>query len=121
MLLIGSIFISLFGVMAADFFVVRRQQYETVPLYERDGAYWYLGGVNWLALICWAAGVIVYHAVNTNLLSNFDFMGSFVSQIQDTVPAAFTSYGGSLPSFIVAFVLYAVLSPVLLRRNAEEG
>lgn len=120
MLLIGSIFISLFGVMAADYFVVRRQEYETVPLYERDGAYWYLGGVNWLALICWATGVIVYHSVNTNLLSNFAFMGSLVSQIRDVVPSAFTSYGGSLPSFIVAFVLYAVLSPLLLRRNEDE-
>lgn len=120
MLLIGSVFISLFGVMAADFFVVQRQEYKTADLSSREGAYWYLGGVNWLALICWATGVIVYHAVNTNLLNRFEFMGSFVSQIQDVVPAALTSYGGSLPSFIVAFVLYAVLSPLLLRRNAEE-
>ena len=76
--------------------------------------------MNWLALICWAAGVIVYHAVNTNLLSAFEIMGSFVSQVQDLVPEAFTGFGGSLPSFIVAFALYAVLSPVLLRRSDEE-
>ena len=114
MLLIGSIFISLFGVMAADFFVVRRQEYDSDELQKRDGAYWYLGGVNWLALLCWAAGIIVYHIVNPNLLSNF------VEGVQGLAPDALTGYGGSLPSFIVAFVLYAVLSPLILRRNAEE-
>lgn len=115
MLLIGSVFISLFGVMAADFFVVRRRAYKTAELYARDGAYWYLGGVNWLALLCWAAGVSVYHLVNPNLLSNF------VEGVQGLAPDALTGYGGSLPSFIVAFVLYVVLSPLLLRRNAGEA
>ena len=47
-------------------------------------AYWYLGGVNWLGLFCWAAGVIVYHAVNTNLLSNFEVLGTYVSQVYRT-------------------------------------
>ena len=107
--------------------MVRRQEYETAELYERDGKYWYLGGVNWLGLFCWAAGVIVYHLVNPILLSNviekLDVSPTLLStyaQVQGIVPDALTGFGGSLPSFIVAFVLYAVLSPVLLRRNDEE-
>ena len=114
MLLIGSVFISLFGVMAADYFVVRRQVYDAAALYQRDGVYWYAGGVNWLALVCWAAGVTVYHILNPNLLSNF------VEGVQGLAPEILTGYGGSLPSFIVAFVLYAVLSPILLRGGKKQ-
>jgi NCS1 family nucleobase:cation symporter-1 len=87
LLLIGSVFVPLFGILAADHFVLRRRKLDVEDLYRRGGAYWYWRGVNWVAVVAWAAGVAVYHA------------------IADLVP----TLGASVPSFVAAFLLHLVL------------
>jgi len=108
--LMGSFFIPLFGVLVADYFFLRRRKYQSDELYTSSGAYWYRGGVNVWGLVAWGVGVIAYHITNPTIL------GAFYADYIKLIPNAVTAYGGSLPSFIVAFVLYAALGAFALRR-----
>jgi nucleobase:cation symporter-1, NCS1 family len=97
--LIGSVFVPLFGVLAADYFVLRRRAYRVEELYRPQGAYWYTGGVNVPAIIVWAVGVLAYHVANPGTI------GSIFPGWQKVMPAALGLAGGSLPAFVVAFLL----------------
>jgi NCS1 family nucleobase:cation symporter-1 len=81
LLLIGSVFVPLFGVLAADYFVLRGRRLDPGALREVGGTYWYQGGFAWRGLTAWGFGVAAYHGVATLL------------------PAL----GSSLPSFALAF------------------
>jgi cytosine/uracil/thiamine/allantoin permease len=87
LLLIGSVFVPLFGILAADYFVLRRRRLAVEELYRPGGAYWYRDGFNWLAVVAWLAGIVVYHAVARGL----------------------PNLGATIPSFAVAFVLHLAL------------
>lgn len=101
LLLIGSVFVALFGVLAADYFVLRRRRYQVQELYNPKGIYWYRQGVNWMAVIAWAAAVALYHFITRS------------------VPWL----GASIPSFVAAFVLHLLLSLVWGRKQtvSEPG
>lgn len=109
LLLIGGVFVSLFGVMIADYFIARRQSYDGEAFFIRGGRYWFWGGVNPAGIIAWAAGFVVYtaSAQPPALVKHFSWIAD--------VPADVTKVGGTLPSFVVSLVLYLVLSRVLLR------
>lgn len=53
--LIGSVFISLFGIMLADYFVIRKSSFR-----QRKG-------INWTAIVIWALGIGVYQIVSRQL------------------------------------------------------
>lgn len=102
--LIGSVFVPLFGILAADYFVLGQRRYQTDELYRAQGAYWYLRGVNILGLIAWVVGTLVYHITNPATL------GGFISDWPNRIPGSLTVLGGSLPSFAAAFVVFWLLS-----------
>ncbi|RMF26351.1 MAG: putative hydroxymethylpyrimidine transporter CytX [Chloroflexi bacterium] len=87
LLLIGSVFVPLFGILAADYFVLRRRHLVVDELYRPGGAYWYRNGVNWVAVLAWVGGIAAYHLITRNL----------------------PWLGASIPSFAVAFLLYLAL------------
>jgi putative hydroxymethylpyrimidine transporter CytX len=87
LLLIGSVFVPLFGLLAADYFVLRGRHIDIADLYRPGGQYWYHQGINWIAVVAWVAGVAIYHL------------------IARTLP----TLGASIPSFAAAFLLYLVL------------
>jgi putative hydroxymethylpyrimidine transporter CytX len=97
LLLIGSVFSPLFGILAADYFVLRRRRVQVDQLYEPGGAYWFQAGVNWLAVVAWAAGVAVYHLVARGL----------------------PWLGATLPGFGAAFLLHMGLAMVQRAVRAE--
>ncbi len=104
LLLIGSAFVPLLGVLAADYYVLRGRRYEVEELYEPRGRYWYSGGVNWLAVVVWLVGAALYLAIAGIHVKGLDING-LAPQL-----------GATLPSFIVTFVLYAVLGRFAARR-----
>ena len=57
LLLIGSVFVPLLGVVTADYFLLRGRRYDIEALYREGGPYWYKGGVNWVAMVIWMLGV----------------------------------------------------------------
>ncbi len=106
LLLIGSVFVPLFGVLAADYFIVQRRPYNEAQLYGADlgggpeaGAA--LGDFNVIGLVCWIAGIVVYHAVAREA----------------------PWLGASIPSFVVTFVVYVLASQTagVRRRRTAEG
>jgi nucleobase:cation symporter-1, NCS1 family len=96
---IGSFFVPLFGMVAADFFVLKRRRYRVEEFYRARGAYWYTGGVNIPAMIAWAGGIAAYHLANPATL------GAIFPAWQKVVPPSLGIAGGSVPSFAVAFLL----------------
>jgi len=91
LLLIGSVFVPLFGLLAADYFVLNRRKYETTELYREPpprAKYWYWLGLNPIALGVWIIGIFTYHYIARN------------------VP----HLGASIPSFLITLIIYLVLA-----------
>ncbi len=85
LLLIGSTFCPLFGIVLTDYLVLKRGRYEAEDLF-RKGRYWYTGGVHLRALPAWVVGFVAYRAC-----------------------AAVSWVGGSsLPGMVVAGLVYFV-------------
>ncbi len=87
LLMIGSVFSPLFGIVLFDYFLLRKRKLEVEELYKENGKYWYTNGVNIIAIIAWLAGVLVYQICYSYQLW----------------------IGSSLPSLIIAGLLYLLL------------
>ncbi len=112
--LIGSFFIPLFGILTADYFILRRRRYEIEELYRPLGDYWYAHGMSPRGLAVWAIGLAVYHVTNPTTL------GSLFPAWQKLIPVQLTLLGGSLPSFIVPFLLYLLLGLLFPLRSGRK-
>jgi NCS1 family nucleobase:cation symporter-1 len=53
----SSLLGSVGGILIADYFLIRGGKLEVRELYEKNGSYWYTGGVNGIALVALALGV----------------------------------------------------------------
>jgi NCS1 family nucleobase:cation symporter-1 len=90
LLLIGSLFIPLFGIVITDYLFVKKRKYITEELYLQHGHYWYQKGLNVRAIVAWLFGVVSYHLI-----------------------IVYASWlGGSIPSFIIAAIIYIMLMSV---------
>ena len=103
LLLIGAVFVPLLGVVAADYFIVRRGRYEPDELFAAGGRYWYGSGVNVAAIAVWAIGFLLYEWISGGL-AGFGLAWS-----------ADLAIGATMPSFALAFVLQAVTGRLLGR------
>lgn len=86
--LVGSLFTPLFGVLFADYFLLRRRRYRDEELYPSDGRGELPWGVNPIALLAWAAGVGAY-------LGETTYVGWL---------------GGTLPSLGASMAVYVLVS-----------
>lgn len=85
LLLIGSVFCPLFGVVLADYFFLRKQRYFESGLRDKD-VYWYFNGFNPWAFVAWGTGFGLYHLLQRQ-----------------------TTWGSSIPSLLAAGVIYLTL------------
>jgi NCS1 family nucleobase:cation symporter-1 len=95
LLLIGAVFVPLFGVLAADYFVVRRGRYEPSALIDASGAGGVVPGVRWQGMLAWALGVGAYLLI-AGRLEPFGLPG-------------LPTVGASLPSLGLAAATYLAL------------
>ncbi len=101
--LIGSVFVPLFGILAADYFVLRRRRIDPKHLFEHGGPYWYSNGVRIVTLLPWAAGFIVYHWIAPTGPS---WWTDAVATVAGTPLAGDAPWlPASVPSFVAAFLL----------------
>jgi len=105
LLLIGSVFVPLLGILTADFFVLRGRQYEVEGLYLPEGCYWYGGGINWTAMAVWLGGFLLYL-----LIAGLPQLG-----LVGLAPWL----GATLPTFFFGFVIYAVLGRLTAKGPSE--
>ena len=104
---IGSTFVPLFGILAADHFVVRRGSLEVEGLYEKDGRYWFNGGFRATALIPWVIGFFVFHWVNPSPLGWW--MDAMSGLFGEPLSARVPWLAGSIPSFAASFLVALAL------------
>jgi len=88
LLLIGSVFAPLFGVVLADHFILRKRRIDVAALADLQGAYGFSGGWHVSAFVAWVLGIAAYHAIN-NWLPNL---------------------GATLPSLAIGALAYLVLA-----------
>lgn len=101
LLLIGSVFVPLLGVLAADYFRLRGRRYDLTALYRVGGRYWYQAGVNWLAVGIWLLGIILYL-----LIAGLPELG---------MPGLAPWLGATLPSFLFGLIAYALVGRLVVR------
>lgn len=98
LLLIGSLFVPLFGLLAADYVCLRGGRYDPAELYRPGGIYWYRNGVSWSGLAAWAVGIAAYQWIARGA----------------------PWLGASIPSFLLAFGAYWGLGS-LARRGSPAS
>ena len=103
LLLIGGVFVPVFGVFLADYFALSRRRYEVAQLYEMSGT-----GFGVLAIAIWATGFFIYSCAAQPpwLLEHLDFVS--------WVPVWTTHIGGTIPGLVFSFGAYAVAGRYLL-------
>jgi putative hydroxymethylpyrimidine transporter CytX len=98
LLLIGSVFVPLLGILVADYFLLRGRCYDLAELYRIGGRYWYRGGINWPALVVWFVGFLLY-------------LG-----IAGLPPLGWAGWapwlGATLPSFLFGLIAYTLVGRV---------
>ncbi len=84
LLMIGGMFIPLFGIVLVDYFLIRKGRLNLEAIYTPGGEYWYTNGVNIVAVIAWGVGFALFE-----LIAVMDW-----------------SVGSSIPSMLAAGSLY---------------
>jgi len=119
--LIGAFFVPLFGVLAADYYIVRRRQYQIDELYRERGPYWYRRGVNWWAVAAWLAGFIAYQWIVPTEIPGWKALLQSVFGAAGLPFPLSTHYvwlGASIPSFLISALLYLLAAPAIRRSDA---
>ena len=111
--LIGSVFVPLFGVFAAHYFVLARGRYGEAAMFERVDV-----SVRWRALVPWLVGFVVYQwCVPTGPAWWIDGLDRVV-HVWFHLPfplIAGSPFGASIPSFVASFVV----ALFVLRRTTD--
>lgn len=94
LLFIGAMFCPLFGIVLADYFILRKRKYSLSDIYKK-GEYWYYQGVNLKAVISWIIGVILYQQCIK--------YGLWI--------------GSSIPSIFVSGIIYLIIMKKLKKEN----
>ncbi len=102
LLLIGALFVPLFGVLAAHYYLLRGGRYDVGAFYRRNGVYWYAGGINWPPIAAWAIGFLAYNWINPGTVSWW--AGGMTSLLDEWLglPTPSSWLGASFTSFVVA-------------------
>jgi purine-cytosine permease-like protein len=101
--LIGSVFVPLFGVMAAHYYLESRRAGEGRDPEGRQDA----EGVRAAALGPWLAGFLTYHWINPT--GPTWWVDLVTRTVRTPLWERFPWLGASVPSFVVAFVIALVL------------
>ena len=103
LLLIGALFIPLFGVLLTDYFVVKRGKYQIEKIYGNGNK---MIKVGYPAIVAWSIGAILYY-----LLSQLSPI--YVSQIP--------TVGSTIPSLIASSLLYLLFTKLIKFKVAKNA
>jgi NCS1 family nucleobase:cation symporter-1 len=85
-LLIGAVFVPLFGVVLSDYYIVKHRRYTLSMLYGRDAL-----KIGYPAIAAWSAGVLLYY---------------LLSSLSPIYISSWPAIGATIPSFIISALLY---------------
>lgn len=100
LLILGSLFIPVFAIFLADYFIVKRGRYDVRDILEHNGggAYWYTAGFNVPACVAYVVGAA---------------LALYWTQFSPL------SFGSSLPVFFLTIFLYLAMNAVVSRRSSS--
>jgi len=84
---IGAVFVPMFAIVIADYFIVNKRGYSVTELYDPRGRYWFSHGFNLCSMVVWGIGIAIYF-----------FIQSFAP-----------SLGMTLPCFLSTFLIYLLV------------
>ena len=115
---LGSVFVPLYGVLLADYFVLRNHDHAAGELFAPGGRYRFQGGFNVRAFVPWVLGFLVYQwAVPTGPDWWVSAATTFYDRwLQLPFPLFGSRLGASLPAFAVAFIAHLALRPRAVAR-----
>ena len=116
--LIGSVFVPLFGILAADYFIARRRRLDVPALYQEKGPYWFRGGIRIGALIPWIVGFAVYHWIAPTGPSWW--VELWDGLVGGSLSGRMPWLAASIPSFLVAALLTAAGSRLSSARPVQK-
>ncbi len=111
LVLIGIVFLPMFGVVAADWLFIKRGSVVAAEIGAKNGPYWFTGGFNFAAIIAWVAGMAVSIWAGSPW-----WMHEIFGYEWQPWPT-----GAAIPSFIVSAGLYLALMRVTKRHAQLEG
>ena len=130
LLLIGSIFVPLFGVFLADYHVRRRSRgYRAEALFDDRGTYRYTGGFRMAALGAWVLGIAAYHWTAPTAIPGWTeaveaffagWLGLPFPLFEGAVPASVLAFGVSFVGYLGLAAGGDAFSRSRPARRAEE-
>jgi nucleobase:cation symporter-1, NCS1 family len=88
-LLIGAVFVPLFGVVLSDYYIIKRRKYTYTMMYDENTL-----KIGFPAILAWSVGVFLYYILSS------------LSPIH--IPN-WPAIGATIPSFIVSSLLYIII------------
>jgi putative hydroxymethylpyrimidine transporter CytX len=98
LLLIGAIFVPLFGVVLTDYYLVKRQKYTESMMYGKKG-------IGWPAVTAWAAGTLLSFTI---------------SPLSPIYVPSMPAIGAAIPSLACASAIYFVLVRALQKQKQAQ-
>ena len=110
--LLGALFVPLFGVLVADYFILRRGRYDQEEMYGVQ-----MRPARFAPILAWIVGFFAYNWINPGTVSWW--VSAMKRLLTDWfgLPAPPSWAGASLASFVVAMALTLVLVPLTERRR----
>ncbi|HYY79193.1 MAG TPA: cytosine permease [Actinomycetes bacterium] len=112
LLLLGALFVPLFGVLAADYYVLSRRAWDVAAMYDPAGRY---RGVRWRAVAAWLAGFLLYNWINPGTVGAWvTLLGHLfhgLLRLPFPLSARLPWLGASVPAFLLAFLATLALRP----------
>ncbi|MEV5573497.1 cytosine permease [Spirillospora sp. NPDC052269] len=106
--LIGSVFVPMLGVLAADFFLGSgRRGWNTTRS----------APARWNMIVAWLVGIVVYQLINPGTVAHWTDLWQHVQKTLHFTPASWMS--ASLFSFLVAAAAALLLAPLTHRPNSD--
>ena len=96
---LGAVFPPCIAIMVVDYFCIRHQQYDITQFSKKDGPYWYKNGINPVAIICFAVGVVAY------------FIGQQITVVMSTIGSVFFC-------FIITGIIYYIAAKATSQKAA---
>jgi putative hydroxymethylpyrimidine transporter CytX len=103
LLLIGALFIPLFGVLLTDYFVIKRGKYQNDMLYSNDNT---LMKIGYPAIVSWAIGAVLYY---------------LLSQLSPIYVSQLPTIGSTIPSLAVSSLMYLLITKLIRFKVAKKA
>ena len=88
-LLVGAVFVPLFGVVLSDYYIVKRRKYTHPMMYDEN-----VLKIGFPAMVAWSIGVLLYY---------------ILSSLSPIYIPNWPAIGATIPSFIVSSVVYVIV------------